>query len=133
MNYQDEMIVLRRYEEKKRKYCNIETGMYVGEELITFKKEILLDDRINVMLPDTFKDMDSSVAKKKYSSEQRAKVIKTNEDCTVDFTFSLLEKKIDSLEVEETIDKLADMLKGVLPSAIFGEKGEFNYEDRYGC
>ncbi len=132
MKYQDKSIVLRKCEKEKRKYCSVETGIYVGEELITFKNETLFDDKIKVMLPENFKEMDSSAARKKYSSEQRTEVIISNKNYTVNFTFNLLEKKIDRLEVEETIDKLADLFKGVFPSDVFGEKGELNYEDRYG-
>ena len=133
MVYEDELIALRRYEEKKQKYYNTKTGMYAGERLITFKYVPLFDNKVKIMLPDDFEDMEFPIAKKKYSSEEKADIIKTNKEGTVDFTFTLLEGKYSIHELRQTTDKLKNILKGVLLSAIFGEKGAFESEIKEGC
>ena len=43
MEYYDEKILEMRREKERKKYTTLETGIYVGDELITFQQMVLPD------------------------------------------------------------------------------------------
>lgn len=79
MKYKDEQIALMRNEQKKSKYVNSETGMYVGDNLINFHQMELLSF-FRIMMPEEFTQMDPGLAAKKYPSVDRPQLIMTDEE-----------------------------------------------------
>ena len=90
----DEKILEYRRRARKEKYSTLETGMYIKDELVKFERQKLFHDKLSIMLPTTFVDLPSNLAKIKYSSEQRPQIIKTSLDTTVNWGFSLLNATI---------------------------------------
>lgn len=109
--------------ERVNRYTSIETGIYVGSELLRFCKTNLFHHGVEIFLPDTFRDMEPDEARKKYFSEQRPEIIKTNEDGTVNFTFSLVDKEIDKDQLEAIIDDFYQVLKRFQPMSVCLETG----------
>ena len=85
----DEKILEYRRRARKEKFSSLETGMYIKDELVTFSEIPLFNDQFTIMLPDSFVDMPSEIAKIKYPSEQRPQIIKTSMDTTINFAFNL--------------------------------------------
>lgn len=129
--FEDEQIAALRYEEKKKKYNNIRTGVYVGDDLIKFTEYRLFDSRMCILLPDHFSDMDSENARKKYPSEQRPQIIKTNQSGTVNFTFSLIEEEVRPEQLNGLRDGFHKAIKRLQPADIFLDQGEVPAYDRF--
>lgn len=121
MKYLDEEVLKFRNSIKKSKYNTLETGIYIKDELVNFKEVKILKDRVSVMLPDTFVDMPSGIAKLKYSSEQRPQVIKTSLDTTVNFTFSLYNVDFGEKYIEAALEQFRGIIRKVNPAFIFYE------------
>lgn len=121
MEYIDEKILELRKKAKMEEYKNLEQGIYVKEELLEFKRIELFDKKMSIMLPTTFLDMPSSLAKIKYPSEQRPQIIKTNLNTDVNFTFSLYNIPIKSGETKEAAKQFQMTIKKINPANIFYE------------
>lgn len=119
----DEKVVAARHLEWINRFTSIETGMYVDGELIQFHKTMLFNDELGVSLPVTFRDMKPEDAKRKYFSEQRPDVIKTNEDGSVNFCFNLIEKSVNTDQLEAVIEDMYRVLKRFQPMSVCLETG----------
>lgn len=122
MSYADEVIIKALNKYKKEQQGDIESGIYIREEKIQFEKQILFDGKMTIMLPKEFTEMSLEMAKIKYPMEQRPQVIKTNQEGTINFTFSLLDAKVENKNIEEVRDGLQRIMKRVQPANIFYEK-----------
>lgn len=121
MEFLDYKIVEQKRKEKKKKYVNVITGMYAGEELINFGEETIFND-ICLYIPSRFRIMGAE-AKKKYPSDSRPQIIMTNENNDINLTFSLFEQTIQKEELERTIDDFHLMISAIQPYNLFYEKG----------
>ncbi len=119
MDYLDEEILKFRNSVKKNKYNSLETGMYIKSELIHFSETRIFDERMSVMLPDSFVDLPEKYAKQKYPSGQRPQVIKTSLDTTVNFTFSLLDAAFEKAYIPNVLNQIKSILQKVNPALIF--------------
>lgn len=119
MEYLDEEVLEFRKSLKKNKYCSIEKGVYIGDEIIHFEEMMLFDKKVKIMLPDTFVDMPSSIIKLKYPSEQRPQIIKTSLDTTVNFTFSLFNQKFETSQVRHGIEQCREIIRKVNPAFLY--------------
>lgn len=54
MEYFDQELLETKRALERKKYTTLETGMYAGEELITFTETTLPDSTIYLLLPDQF-------------------------------------------------------------------------------
>ena len=52
----DEEIAEQKYQERRKRYSGIETGIYSGDEFIEFS-ETCLFEQVNIMLPASFHDI----------------------------------------------------------------------------
>lgn len=91
MGFEDEKIIVLRNEEVKKKYNSIETGVYIGNELVHFKEFMLFNDRAKIKLPDIMSEMPLDLASIKYPSEKRPQEIFSTFDGTANFTFAFNE------------------------------------------
>ncbi len=119
MDFLDEEIMEFRKSAKKSKYNSLETGMYIKDRLIHFKETHVLSDKVSVMLPEGLTDMPLGIAKIKYPSEQRPQVIKTSDDGTVNFTFSLYDTEFNERQIEDALGQFKAVIRKVNPAFIF--------------
>ncbi len=122
MSYFDEQIIKKLNQHKTETQGTIETGITICEELYLFERKELFDNRMSIMLPETFIDMPIEQAKLKYPMEQRPQVIKTNEAGDINFTFSLIEQQMNNNYVEELMRFFKKVLKTAQPSNVFHEE-----------
>ena len=77
--YLDEIIIRRRRELEKSRHSCIQSGIYAGEELITFSETERFDCTVKVFRPETFTDMPDEIRNVKYSGTNFPSVIKMEE------------------------------------------------------
>lgn len=116
--FKDEQLIKERHQEHRKKYTGIETGIYSGEEFLEFEETRLFQERVGVVLPVKFQDMLPEDAKKKYPSEQRPQIIKTNSNGTVNFAFNLLEQEIEEEMLEAAVRDFVRVMKRLYPTNI---------------
>ncbi|WP_394522292.1 hypothetical protein [Lacrimispora sp. JR3] len=119
----EEKVAAARHLEWINRYTSIETGIYVDGELIHFHNTMLFNDELSVSLPVTFKDMEPEEARKKYFSEQRPCIIKTNEDGSVNFCFNMIEKSVPAEQLDAVIQDFYRVLKRFQPMSVCLETG----------
>ncbi|BCJ92613.1 hypothetical protein acsn021_01820 [Anaerocolumna cellulosilytica] len=130
MDYADEKIIEAMNQYKTGEHGDIETGIYLKEQLFQFERQEFYDGKFSVMLPADFKDMPLEAAKFKYPSEQRPKIIKTNEEGDINFTFNLLEEvDFETKFVKEAKDGLYNIIKRLQPANVFYESKEEEIAD----
>jgi len=121
------VIVLNDYkddlEETGEPEQDIKKGFaYIGGQKIPFVERII-SDRIKVMLPAEYKQMEKRYIKIKYPAyKNKDMVILTNLDTTINFMFDFKDGTIEPDELEEVRDHLLDVIKEVHPTLVFLEK-----------
>ena len=120
-DYLDKDILESRKMIRKSKYNTLQTGIYINDEVVHFTAAKILDERAEVMLPDTFVDMPANLARLKYMSEQRPQIIKTSLDTTVNFTFSLYGIELPEEEIDSTVHQFKNLIQKVNPACVFDE------------
>ena len=131
MKYKDEQIALMRNEQKKSKYVNSETGMYVENIFIKFHQIELLSF-FRIMMPEEFTQMEPKLAAKKYPSVDRPQLIMTDEEGVVNFTFSLFEEEIEAEKIDGTLNQFQIMITTAQPANKFMGKGHIE-TNKYRC
>lgn len=116
--YKDEEIAEARLQAKRKKYTGIDTGIYSDGELLEFCEMKLFQNKVGIVLPVTFEDMTQEDAKKKYPSEQRPQIIKTNQNGTINFTFNLINQKMETGDLEAAVHDFVRVLKRLHPTSI---------------
>ncbi len=124
----DERAIDARQFERMNRYTSIDTGIFVEGELIQFHETMLFNNEIGMILPASFQDMEPAEARKKYFSEQRPQIIKTNEDGSVNFSFSLVDKKVENEKLVVVIKEFHRVLKRFQPMSVCLEMGEELYD-----
>lgn len=117
MDFFDECLVRKRLEAEKAEYNSLETGMYAGEQLLTFCNKKLFEGRVSIYLPDSFIDMPLEWRRRKYPYENRPPVIFMDESGAVNLCLNLVSAKIGTLN--EMLNGFMLVLKKMNPSNIF--------------
>lgn len=117
----DEKILEYRKRARKEKYCSLETGMYIKDELVQFERRKLFQDKMSIIMPISFVDLPSNLAKIKYISEQRPQIIKTSLDTTVNLGFTMPDLEIYPEQIELLCKQTKSALKQVNPAIVFYE------------
>lgn len=128
MGWDDERIAERKNEERKKKYINLETGMYVKGQRLYFHKEKIENLKLLVFLPTGFGFMEDKEIRKRYPTYNRPEVVVGNTEKEVTFAFSVLENHIADESLREgTVNMLKTLLRSANPSiAIEGEGAVLN-------
>lgn len=91
MKYNDEEIIKQQMKEQQKSVSDIYSDyVWAGSEKLTFKKTTLFDNQVEVMLPETYKDMPKEYVKLKYPVADPPQIIKMNSNGSVNFCFSLI-------------------------------------------
>lgn len=128
MSY-DENIIKLKNAYKTETIGTVEEGIYIKEELYEFEKRSILDGRITAYIPKQFVDMPLDLAKIKYPSEQRPKVIYMDSTTTINFGFQSLEVPSVAEQAEEIRDTLRTVCQKTFPANVFYDKGTFELGD----
>ena len=130
MDYLDEELLEAKRMLERQKHATLDTGIYAGEELITFKQTELFDNTIHLFLPDQFVVMPDSVKRVKYPSKDAPAFILTSLDSTVNIGFNLLPVILKEKETELMSAQFQNGLKSVNPSIII--KNQTNMKTEQG-
>lgn len=117
----DEKIVEYRNRARMEKYCTLDTGMYIKNELVQFERKKMFQDKLSIMLPTSFVTLPQKMAKVKYSSQQRPQIIKTSRDTTVNLGMSLTDVEIYEENIKKLRDQSQEALKRLNPAFVFYE------------
>lgn len=66
----------------------ISSGAYVNNEFFQFTRRNFYDNKLSILIPDSFMHMPPDLAKIKYPSSDRPQIILSNIDTTVNFNFT---------------------------------------------
>lgn len=121
--FQDEFIIQKRRETEKQNYMSVQSGMYAGNEFITFSENKLFDGCLAIYLPDTFADMPEEYRRVKYPSEDRPQILKSNIKGDAAFSFQLVDQSLQASELEATMERFCRVLKRAQPFNLFFDSG----------
>lgn len=124
MEFEDVRIIHLRNEERKKGYENLDTGMYIKEQLVYFEKYNIKEMRFNIILPLGFSILGQDQVNRKYASLDRPDIVIGNEIGDVVFAFSKLQDHIVNEQLrKETIGALRTLIKSANPSIDFFNEG----------
>lgn len=115
MEYFDEELLETKRALERQNYTTLETGMYAGEELITFTDITLPDSAIHLPLPDQFIVMPTEVKQMKYPSVNAPYFIVTSLDSTVNIGFNILPAAIQEGEEVNVCTQFRNALTNLNP------------------
>ena len=116
MGYFDEEILEARRELERLKHTTLETGIYVGDELITFTNITLPQTKIHIYLPEQFIVMPDLVKDMKYPSKNAPDLIITSLDSMVNFGFNILSVSMEEGDTKVMSSQFQNALRNVNPS-----------------
>lgn len=99
----------------------IQTEFTIDNNRIVLEKKQIIDDKLEIFIPQTFSLMSEETAKLKYPSENRPKVIYTNEDATINITFTYSTSKVSDETLGEMKAYLKNNFDNLYPSATWYE------------
>lgn len=108
--YIDELILRKREQEKAKKYNSLENGYYIAGKIVHFNEEKVMKN-FSMFLPDNMGVMSDEIAKIKYPSEFRPRVIFTTLDLSVNMGFSLFHRKFQDSEMEKMCERIMAAIK----------------------
>lgn len=116
MEYFDEEIINAKRELERLKHTTLKTGIYVGDELITFTKMDIPDTEISMYLPEQFIIMPDMVKEMKYPSQNAPDLVVTSLDSMVNFAFNVLPVVLEAGDTEIMSSQFQNALSNVNPS-----------------
>ncbi|MCL2815997.1 MAG: hypothetical protein FWD23_15485 [Oscillospiraceae bacterium] len=119
-NFGDEDFIYAMGEEAEqpKHEINIADGYVImGEEKIIFNRRFLLDKKFSIIMPETFKLMPKELAEIKYPSVNRPNFIYTNEDTTVNFSFTHREEEASNEEIPAFKDAVQELAMRMYPAS----------------
>ncbi len=118
MEYLDEELLEAKRKSERQKCTTLETGMYAGEEKITFTYRKIPGTAVILPMPDQFIVMPEGVKNVKYPSREAPDFIMTSLDGTVNMCFSLLPAALKDGEMKELSRQYKNALQSVNPSLV---------------
>ncbi|MGM1022193.1 MAG: hypothetical protein ACQEXV_17005 [Bacillota bacterium] len=89
----------------------LQTLMQLNGESLVFAQRYVLDERISITMPKSFRDMPIHEQLLKYPSHHRPDFIFTNEAGTINLTFKHTESPLQTEELENFTDEMAQVVK----------------------
>ena len=116
MEYFDEDILEAKLELEKQRHTTLDTGIYAGDELITFVQITLPNSKIRMSLPEQFIVMPDIVKDVKYPSKDAPNYIITSLSSMVNFGFNILPVFLETEDIKEMSSQFQKALHNVNPS-----------------
>ncbi len=116
MEYFDEDILEAKLELEKQRHTTLDTGIYAGDELITFVQITLPNSKIRMFLPEQFIVMPDIVKDVKYPSKDAPNYIITSLSSMVNFGFNILPVFLETEDIKEMSSQFQKALHNVNPS-----------------
>lgn len=116
MEYFDEDILEAKLELEKQRHTTLDTGIYAGDELITFVQITLPNSKIRMFLPEQFIVMPDIVKDVKYPSKDAPDYIITSLSSMVNFGFNILPVFLETEDIKEMSSQFQKALHNVNPS-----------------
>ena len=127
MEWDDARIISSRNEERKKRYTDLNTGMYIKEQLLMFEKCDIEDLKFTITLPQGFLAMNQEMVSRKYPSLDRPDIVIGNDVGDTVFAFSALKDHISTGELRKnTATTLRTLIKAANPSISFMDSGNVN-------
>ncbi len=124
MDYFDEDILEAKLELQKQKHTTLDTGIYAGDELITFARVTLPNSKIRMFLPEQFIIMPDIVKDVKYPSKDAPDYIITSLSSMVNFGFNILPVLLETGDTKVMSSQFQKALHNVNPSIIIKNKAD---------
>ncbi len=128
MRYHDEELLEARRERERKKHTTLETGIFVGDELIRFTYTTFSDLAIRLPLPKHFMILPDVIKNVKYPSTYAPRIVMSSLDVLINFTFDRFEVKDG--DIKAMAKQFQTALKNADPSLII--KGQANAETDQG-
>lgn len=87
----------------------------IGDEVVSFQTVYILDGKLSLRLPKTFRVMPEELARLKYPSEHRPGLIYTDETHTVNLAFNHTSTLLNQEEIEDFQQALTHMMRSTQP------------------
>lgn len=101
----------------------LDLSITINDEIIPFEEKSLFEDRLRILLPETFSIMPSEIAALKYPSEKRPGLIYTNESTSINIAFNYTESPLNDADLDTFKDNMVQVLKHSQPTAQWLEDG----------
>ena len=128
MEYFDEELLEAKRKLEFQKHTSLETGMYAGEELITFTYTTLEDFGIKLPLPDQMVVMPEDMKSAKYPSLDAPELILTDLSSTVNICFNSLPVVLVDEEIRSMSVQFQNALQNMNPSITIKNQTDTNTE-----
>lgn len=116
MGYLDEELLEAKRQLERQKHTTLETGIYAGEELITFTWEELPEFKVRMPLPKQFVFMPDNLKNVKYPSKDAPDFIITSLDTTVNISLSILPILLKDGEIKDLSGQFQNALQNINPA-----------------
>lgn len=117
----EEQFIKAINEYKQEAQGDIYNGYTIKEYTYNFERVKLFEEKLSIMLPIVFEEMDEEFKKTKYPNENRPQIIKTSLDGYVNFTFSLFDVDLAEESLPPLKGQMKNMLRKIQPSTLFFE------------
>jgi len=128
MTYFDEELLETKWQIEKQAHTTVETGIYAGDDLITFENIDIPCTSVSMYLPTSFMVMPEKMKEIKYPSRNGPEFIVCNWNATVSFAFKQLEMKVGRGGTKELALQSQQILKNVNPSIRIRGQGALDTE-----
>ena len=118
MEYFDEKILELEQEIERQKHTTLESGIYVGNDLVIFTRVQLPDSKIHLFLPNSFIRMPEEVKNIKYPSKEAPEIIMTSLDSKVNIAFNSLPVLMEEGDTQLMSSQFLTSLKNMNPSLV---------------
>ncbi|MDR3288010.1 MAG: hypothetical protein LBT22_01130 [Peptococcaceae bacterium] len=108
----------------------IYSGIKVGGKWFEFEARTLAGDKITMMIPKEFKELDAELAKIKYPMEQRPQTILTDASGTINLLLNHMDGQMSNDDAAMIRDKLFAMMSRLNPGVKQQAKGEETLADK---
>lgn len=102
----------------------IYTGIKIGGQWIEFEERKIVDNKIAMMVPKEFTEMDLEMAKIKYPMEQRPKTILTDHTGSINISFTHIDTPMTNDDTATIRDGLFSMMHRVNPGIKMQSTGQ---------
>lgn len=110
VKYDEAKILQQRVNLNRKKYNSIEKGMYIQDRVERFEQLNLFENKLGIMVPQSFGEIPDEYKKIKYPSEFRPEIIISSEDLSVNLGFNFYPQESTEDELFGVADQLQKML-----------------------